>query len=215
MGQLAELIKMLLDAIKLLLEEPGKLLKAFLSLSKLVLTLVCTEWIYRKAYGNYHFIDFTSLSEWSAYLLSGRILTGMLFFAVSYAVLFWALPGVSGLPFTFINYLVKTPIKIGATEGALIFRLLRRFKLLYYNSQVYNLKYFPDQLPVDIKLVNQCLGMAKEEMKKMILFTEQEVYPEALRVSAESSQHVMIVTFNGREDLSGKVKKLLRMHVLK
>ncbi len=84
MSQLAELIKMFIDAIKLLLEEPGKILKAFLSLSKLLLTLVLTEWIYRKTFGNYHVIDFLSLPQWTEYLLSGRIFMCMIFFAATY-----------------------------------------------------------------------------------------------------------------------------------
>ncbi len=34
-----------------------------------------------------------------------------------------------------INYLVKKPIKIGKSEGTLVFRFLRMFKLLDYNEE--------------------------------------------------------------------------------
>ncbi|MES2373367.1 MAG: hypothetical protein V4557_12355 [Bacteroidota bacterium] len=354
MSQLTELIKMFIDAIKLLLEEPGKILQAFLSLSKLLLTLVFTEWIYRKAFGNYQVIDFTSLLQWKEYLLSGRIFMCMIFFALTYLFLFYVLPGLSSLPFQLINYLIKKPIKIGKTEGALIFRFLRMFKLLdydeekqriltmektdellefikaivhkearsevsrykdtlisdlghtyfvfiifyftilpglqanrfvsemviavfililffymsaslafeivqtiahdlivitkmaiydniiernlrmaglkvgypadktkpqivsiYHNSQVYDLKYFPEQIPVDIKLVKQCIEMAKEGLKKMIVFTDQEVYPQAIEAAVLNSQHIQIITFTGREELTEKVRELLRNHVMK
>ncbi len=86
---------------------------------------------------------------------------------------------------------------------------------IYHNQQVYDLKYFPEQIPVDIAMVNQCIEMAKEGLKKMIVFTDQEVFPQAMEAGSMNSQHVQIVTFNGREELSEKVREVLRYQIMK
>jgi len=116
--------------IKILLEEPGKIRAAALLLLKAILVLILSNWLYLRLLGDYQLIDLLSFKDWTAFVLSGRILICAFVFLGGYLFLFYVLPPVSFFPFWLFSKIFKTPTKISRDEGKAIWWFLKKTELL-------------------------------------------------------------------------------------
>jgi len=116
----------------LLLEEPKKLQKLGILLSKSVLILLFASWLFKMLVGNYNLIDIDSFSQWAEFLLSGQLLLCCLFFFLSYLILFELFGSLVYLIFN--TMLTPKPVgKLDYNAFNGIVWALRKFKILDYD----------------------------------------------------------------------------------
>lgn len=120
---------MVLDFIKLLLDEPSKLKKLIIVLSRIALSVVFAGWLYIKILSKFTVFDILDFRQWSEFIFSGRVLVVGFIYLISYFILFYILEGL--LAPLVIWFLKPSPVKrIDKIEGKIIGWVLRKGKLL-------------------------------------------------------------------------------------
>lgn len=132
---------MLLEALQILVDEPEKVSKAILKLFKTVLSLIFASYLYEVFFGNYELVKTINYDEIYDYIVSGRLIVGLILFIFSNFLLFTIGSIISEFLLKGIIYILKPVSKLvlkGANqrneEEKLINRLLIRAKYIEQNK---------------------------------------------------------------------------------
>lgn len=87
------------ELLKIVLEEPEKIRKTGLFVIRAILNLIIASSLYENFIGEYNFIDILDIEQWAEFILSGRVLIGVLFYIISEIIFFHLLSAI------FIGYL--------------------------------------------------------------------------------------------------------------
>lgn len=125
---------MVLDIFKILIDEPGKLKRAGLTLCKFALNIILANYLYVKFFGSYHLIQLTNYKEWLDCALSGRLWAGVLLFGLSDFILFNLLPVVTTLPLVWISERMGRRTSPLILYDPALLKTLDFFQLITYNK---------------------------------------------------------------------------------
>ena len=120
---------MIIEFIKMLLEEPSKLKKLIIIIARILLSIILASWFYSKIISPYTVFDIFNFKNWADFITTGRILIVGFMYLFSYFLLFYLLESILG-PLTI--YLLKPkPVKhIDKMGGRTMARFLRIYHLL-------------------------------------------------------------------------------------
>jgi len=82
---------MILDFIKILLEEPSKLKKLIILMTRMILAIILASWLYTKIVSTYTVFDLLSFQHWTDFIVTGRIIVVALMYLISYFLLYYLL----------------------------------------------------------------------------------------------------------------------------
>lgn len=123
----------ILDILKMMLEEPEKLRKFGYQLIKALFNTLFASVLYMKTVGNYELIDFTNISQWYEFIFNGTVLLCIFFYLLSEVLLFHLLQIIVLMPLEWMANRNKN-FPQGETRKFAI-RIFKCTKLLEYDME--------------------------------------------------------------------------------
>jgi hypothetical protein len=129
----------MMDFLKILIEEPGKLRKFGIFLSKGILNLIFATKLYLWCVGPFNLLDIGKYQSWFDFVVSGRVLICALLFVVSDIILFNILPIVLFAPLDWICKR-RLNVRMARKERDKINKVLAYFELFTIDEKTKKIK---------------------------------------------------------------------------